>query len=418
MTTKPSELEISTLRHLAHRVAEVASLPVQEKKVDLWKAMNSLNPERPLVALYPERAWKELIPDETLLCGDTLYRTWERSLRRMIFQHEHIHDDRPIHGQILIPWVIDWGSIGVEKETIHVDGDGPEAIRWEPVINTMQDVEELQHRTISIDRKKTYERLDIAESIFDGIVPVRLYGGVPFWSVGVSQLTQLHGLQQTMIDMYEKPDVIHAIMAFLRDDKMQTMDRLEEEEVLSVNHLSPIEYFIGSGHEGYTDELPVEGFDGTARWKDMWGLGEMQEFSGVGPSQFEEFSLQYQLPLLERFGLVNYGCCEPLDQMYEMLMRNIPKLRRVSVTSPYADKQVATDAFGDQIIFAWKPNPTPLALTSVNWDWIEADMKETLQLAKGCCLEMVMKSTETFSSDIARLGKWVDTAYRCIDECA
>jgi predicted nucleic acid-binding protein len=32
---------------------------------------------------------------------------------------------------------------------------------------------------------------------------------------------------------------------------------------------------------------------------------EMQEFSGVGPEQFCEFSLQYQLPLLKRFGRGN-----------------------------------------------------------------------------------------------------------------
>ena len=94
----------------------------------------------------------------------------------------------------------------------------------------------------------------------------------------------------------------------------------------------------------------------------------MQEFSGVGPEQFWEFSLQYQIPMLRRFGLVSFGCCEPLDAIYDMLIAEIPKLRRLSVTSPYASKELAASKLEDRYIFAWKPNPTPLATDHVDWD--------------------------------------------------
>ena len=418
MNTVPKPDEQDILRDLADQVSEIAVLPIQHERIRLWMAMNSLNPERPLAAIYPERAWDELIPESELHCEDPLLRIWELSLRRTIFHHEYIHDDRPLHGRLLIPWVIDWGTIGLETKTVHVRSDGPEAVRWEPPIRSMRDVERLRFRKITIDREETSRRIELAESIFGGILPVTVYGGVPFWSVGLSQLMQLRGLEQTMVDMYEEPEITHAIMSFLRDDRIRVMDILEAEGVLSVNHLSPIEYFIGSGHEGYCNELPVEDFDGRVRWNDMWGLGEMQEFSGVGPAQFDEFSLQYQVPLLERFGLVNYGCCEPLDKMYGMLMKRIPRLRRVSVTSPYADKETAADMLGNRVIYAWKPNPTALAMPEVDWAWVENDMRETIEIASGCCLEIIMKSTETFAHDPSRLRKWVDTAYRCIEEQA
>jgi hypothetical protein len=398
------------LRELAYCVSEIASRPIQQERIGLWKAMNALHPIRPLVAIYPERAWSELVSESELVCEDTLLRTWELSLRQTIFHSEHMDDDRPIHGVLMVPWVIDWGTIGVETKTVHADGPGAEAIRWDPPIKTMKDLEKLRFRTLSIDRNETHRRESVAQELFGDIIPVEIYGGLPFWSVGLSQLIQLRGLEQAMIDMYEQPELLHALMRFLRDDRMRVMDVLEKEQVLSVNDKTKIDYFIGSGHEGYTDELPAVDFSGNVRWKDMWGLGEMQEFSGVGPDQFYEFSLQYQVPLLERFGLTSYGCCEPLDRMYGMLKKALPNLRRVSVTSPYADKKTAADSLGTDTVFAWKPNPTPLAMPAVDWDWVEKDMRETIELARGCCLEIVMKSTETFRGDPARVRHWVKLA--------
>lgn len=413
MTINPNEVKV--LRELSNIVAEIAHLPVQKERIRLWEAMNSMRPIRPLVAVYPERAWNELIPPNQLKCENPLPLQWELDLRRTIFHHEYIHDDRPIHGEILIPWKINWGDIGVESRVIHATGNGPEAVRWDPPISTMADVDKLQFRTITIEKEETRRIAELARKVFNGIIPVTIYGGVPFWSVGLSQLIQLRGLEQAMIDMYEQPGILHAIMSFFRDDRQRVMDVLERENVLSINDKTPIGYFIGSGHEGYTRELPAQGFSGTVRWKDMWGLGEMQEFSGVGPDQFWEFSLQYQLPLLGRFGLVSYGCCEPLDKMYDLLFDNIPHLRRVSVTSPYADKKTAADKLAGKAIFAWKPNPTPLAMPAVDWNWIENDAHETLDIAGSGPLEIVMKSTETFARDPSRLGRWVDLMYKCID---
>ncbi len=401
--------EVYILKKLAEKVAEISARPIQKERINLWKAMNGLKPERPLVVVYPERAWDELVPEKELVCINPQLRWWELTLRRQIFHSEMIDDDRPIHGNILIPWQIDWGNIGVEIEAVHAAGHGNEAIRWEPPIKTEKDLEKLRYRNIYIDREKTYQIESLANEIFDNLLNVQIYGGIPFWSTGLSKLTQLRGLEQSMIDMYENPKILHSIMSFLCKDRMRVMDQLEEENVLSVNNLTPIEYFIGSGHEGYCDELPMDDFKKHARWKDMWGLGEMQEFSGVGPEHFNEFSLQYQLPILNRFGLTSYGCCEPLDKMYQILKKNIPNLRRLSVTSPYADKKTAADNLEDNLIYAWKPNPTPLATSGVDWDWIEKDISETLDIANGCCLEIVMKSTETFNFDVARPGKWVKT---------
>ncbi|MDP7287961.1 MAG: hypothetical protein QGH94_08205, partial [Phycisphaerae bacterium] len=76
-----------------------------------------------------------------------------------------------------------------------------------------------------------------------------------------------------------------------------------------------------------TDELPQADFTGRVRLIDMWGFCESQETVGVSPEMFEEFVFPYQMPILERFGLNCYGCCEPLDNRWHVVKR-FPRLRR------------------------------------------------------------------------------------------
>ena len=41
---------------------------------------------------------------------------------------------------------------------------------------------------------------------------------------------------------------------------------------------------------------------------------------------------------------------------------------------------------------------------------------ETSDVARGCCLEMIMKSTETFNRDPGRVMKWTELAVRLAKE--
>ena len=46
----------------------------------------------------------------------------------------------------------------------------------------------------------------------------------------------------------------------------------------------------------------------------MWGFTESQETVGVSPAMYREFIFPYEKPIMDRFGLNCYGCCEPLHQ--------------------------------------------------------------------------------------------------------
>ncbi len=56
------------LRELARRVAEFAELPIQAERRALWKRHNSLEPLRPMLLVFPEGSWEELLPWSGLRC--------------------------------------------------------------------------------------------------------------------------------------------------------------------------------------------------------------------------------------------------------------------------------------------------------------------------------------------------------------
>ena len=92
----------------------------------------------------------------------------------------------------------------------------------------------------------------------------------------------------------------------------------------------------------------------------MWGFAESQETRRRLPADVRRVHLPLPAPILERFGLNCYGCCEPLDKRWHMVEK-IPRLRRVSV-SAWADWTKMAEMLGDRYIFSLKPSPADLAM--------------------------------------------------------
>lgn len=400
-----SGTERTVLRDLAARVAEAAADPIQVERAQLIKRLNHLQPIRPVVLAFPEGGWPDLVPEASLQCHDELLRQWESHLRGMVFRHEMIRDDYPITADFAVLPVVHTGDFGLHETKQKSEAHG--SYTWDAPVKSPDDLAKLHVQSVEVDHAETARRMDRANDLFGDILRVRRHGML-WWTAGLTQeFVFLRGLEQMMYDMYDHPQFVHDLMGLLRDNMMHRIDTLEAEDVLWLNN-GPNDY-VGSGGLGHTDELPAKDFDGTVRPRDMWVLSESQETVGVGPDQFEEFILPYQKPLMERFGLVCYGCCEPVDKRLDLLLREVPNLRRVSI-SPWCDREVAAEKLGDRHVFSWKPNPSHICSPTPAWKEAEHAIAETLRMARGCCVEMVMKDTHTFSGDPTRIGRWVQMA--------
>ena len=393
------------LRPLASRVAELAARPIETAKRDLWVRHNALEATRPVIFCDPENGWDEIITAADLACAGELARGWEMRLRKEIFWGAEMCDDRVIEPTFNVRHVYtesDWGM----HET-RIGGGHGDAYRWEPPLKSYADLDQLRFPQIAVDETATARALALANDTLGDILPVRLKTSW-WWTLGMTwTLVNLRGLAQIMFDMVDAPDDLHRVMAFLRDGHLAKLDFLEQNGLLSLNNDGT---YVGSGGFGWTRELPQPDFAtaGRVRPLDMWGFGESQETVGVSPAMFAEFIFPYQLPILERFGLNCYGCCEPLDKRWH-IVRKIPRLRRVSV-SAWANLPKMAELLGDRYIFSWKPAPADLALDSFDADAIRAKLREGFRVTRGCRVEAIMKDNNTIRGDPSRVVQWVRIA--------
>ncbi len=401
LTLHPGEGEI--LCRLAGQVAELAARPVEQEKRRLWYDHNALKPTRPLIFCDPENGWNEIIRPEHLECRNPLPRQWELTLRKEIFWGAEMCDDRVIEPFFYLPHVYtesDWGM-----HEVKVGGDHGGAYRWEAPLQDYTGFERLRFPRITIDPQATQRRLELARDVLGDRLAVRLKT-VWWWSLGMTwTLVNLRGLERIMYDMLDHPGDLHRMMAFLRDGHLAKLDSLERHGLLSLNNDGT---YVGSGGFGWTHELPQPDFAGRVRPIDMWGFGESQETVGVSPAMFAEFIFPYQIPILERFGLNCYGCCEPLDSRW-YVVEKIPRLRRVSI-SPWTNLPKMAERLGDRFIFSMKPSPSDLALPSFDEDYLRLKLRQAFRDTRGCRVEAIMKDNNTIGNDPARVVRWVQIA--------
>lgn len=253
--------------------------------------------------------------------------------------------------------------------------------------------------------------MEIANVLLGDLLPPRRTGNF-YWTVGLTwKAVDLVGIQGLMLMMVDDPEHVHQLMAWLRDEHMHYLDYFESNGYLTLNNRS---HYVGSGGVAFTSELPRrEVTEGDVRYGDLWGFAESQETVGISPAMFEEFVLPYQLPLLERFGLNCYGCCEPVHLRWHGVQQ-VPRLRRVSV-SPWCDQEVMAEALGKNYVFSRKPNPS-LVASGFDEALIRNDLGKTLALAGDGVLEIILKDTHTVGGDPTRITRWVQVALQmCMD---
>jgi hypothetical protein len=125
---------------------------------------------------------------------------------------------------------------------------------------------------------------------------------------------------------------------------------------------------------------------------------------------FAEFIFPYQLPILAKFGLNCYGCCEPLDKRWDTI-RQIPNLRRVSV-SPWSNLEEMAEKLGNRYIYSMKPNPAYLAIPRLDEEYVRKSLREALAITAkhNCHVEIIMKDNNTLGHNPRNATRWVEIA--------
>jgi len=402
------------VRRLASRLAAFAVQPQQREKLEAWKSLNALRPQRPMLWIT-EVPWGEFenqvealrLQSETEPC-----RSIERELRHRLFTACSLTCDEVVDGIWWLPLQINGANFGVEiHEQQILQGDSYiQSHHYEPVMKDFDDIAKIRMPDVSYDEAATLARKSFLEELFGGILPVRLHGPRQHFFPAWDDVVRWTGVTEALTDLLARPEFLHALMRRLTDSFLERMTQLEERHLLGEPH--PLNR-VGSGAAGFTDELPQPGSDPAhLRTIDQWGGATAQIFGEVSPAMHAEFALKYEMEVMARCGLNYYGCCEPLHNKMH-LMDSVPRLRKISI-SAWCDVEKAASRAKRRYVFSHKPTPACFAEDQFDAARAEQELRQRLERSGNMPCEIIMKDISTVRGDVRRLIDWCQMAHRLV----
>ena len=404
-----SAADRAILRELGQQVAEIAARPIMAERRILWRKHNDLERTRPLILADPENGWNEIITQDQIRCTNNIAQYWEFYLRKLIYWGNELDDDFTVEAIFDLPHVYSetpWGVAGSAKHaTDRAVTEQGSAYHIDAVLEDYAQISQITRPQLTIDFDKSNQLYTTAHEIFDGVLKVRQHS-VWYWSLGLTdEYAFLRGMENLLYDFYDEPDAVHEVMGILTDGMLAKVDYLESQGLF---HLNNDHTYVGSGGLGWTSQLPADRYKGYTRTQDMWLLLESQITIGVSPEMFAEFIWPYQKRIADRYGLLCYGCCEPMDDRFE-IVKQAKNLRRVSV-SPWANKAKMAEFLGDGYVYSMKPSPTPLAQKTLDEALCRAEIREGLSLTRNNHVEILMKDNHTLGKNPQNLVRWTQIA--------
>jgi len=394
----------NVIRRLVSEYAEAAGSERNRKAVQDWKALNSLNPARPMMTI-DQIPWHEMNIDGELdlFCEDVSLRELEQTMRRALYKWRHMDTDQTLPEYVEVPKVIHNTGFGIEitENTLSIDNDN-EILSHEYIdqLQTEEDLSKLRIPAITYDAEETDYKVALLEKAAGDLFPIRAVGILPYFNAW-DKIAMLRSVTSIYMDFIDRPEFLHAIMSRFLEIELSSLRQMEEQNLL--NPYAQLVHCSGT----HTDELPAEGFDsGHVRSSDCWGFGMAQIFSSCSAEMHEEFEVKYAAEYYKHIGLVYYGCCEPLHNKIH-LVRQLPHVRKISI-SPWADVNIAAENIGKDYVLSKKINPAFLAADNADEAALRAEIRETLNACarNGAPCEFILKDISTVRYKPQNLFRW------------
>ncbi|MBR2907774.1 MAG: hypothetical protein IKC26_07030 [Clostridia bacterium] len=403
-----SEKDKQIVRELAKRYMELVTTEKQERMLSRMRDTNDLRATRPPVIL-DEIPWYQMDIDGelTCLCEDKTARKTEYGFRKRLYYMKHFKADNLFEPFFRIKRAYDSTGMGVDwKASDEKRTDSTNKIvsrEYEDVLEDESALELMHDPVFTLRPDKDAERMEYYTELLGNSIPLRLTGFGFYYNSPWDKITRLRGVEPILMDMYDRPEYLHAIM-----DKFVSASKAEL-DFFEQNLEADIEQISMHCTPGVITRRADSGLKAT------WYRGMAQSFGVVSPSMFEEFEVSHILPLAERFGYTYYGCCEPLDDKIEKIKR-IPNLRKIGC-SPWANVERCAEQIGKDYVLSRKPNPAHVAIET-DPEVIRREIEETVQicLKHGCPYDYVLKDISTVSNRPGNLIVWAKTVSDVLDK--
>lgn len=393
------------LRELAKKQLEYSKLPIMKEREVLWYKHNDLKGEIPMIHFETWTCEKDLLPP--LKCKSEAAKNIELQINREILNYETIGDDRVVPSWFNIGWNIKMVLFDLEIKKDHATDLRGGNLGFHinnPIKDLQEDMHLLKETKYSVDREGTLMWKSFVEEILGDILPVKISMGSLNCSL-TQNVILLMGMETMMFSMIDYPDEFHQLMSRISKDYIDFFKWMEKEDLLLLNNNG-----LAQGTFGFTRDLPKKSkiFNTKITTNDLWGYLDSQETVGVSPEMFDEFFFPYYLQIAKQFGLLSYGCCEPVHAHWEKSLSRLPELRKISI-SPWCNEDYMGEVLkGSNTIYHRKPSPNFLGVgKNLDEDAFREYILKTINAAKGCKLEFSFRDVYNLEGNPGKVRRAV-----------
>ena len=411
MSDTVQKWERERLRELARKQLEYAKSELNQKRIKEWYLHNDLKGERPMVQLEMWTFEQEIIP-QRLKCVTPKARALEAQLYRNFLNRELFDDDRVVPDYFPLSYDAWFRMFDIEVKVENAQLDGHQSLghHFIPCLEDLEDDYEegkIKPSTFGVDLEQTEKKKQFIEEMIGDILPVKIQMDC-LYSVPTQMLVHIMSMEQMMFNMYDYPELFKKMMGQIADDTLAYYRMLEEKKLIL-----PTTTFesVGQGTFAFTNDLPGEEVfrERPFTTKDVWGFMDSQETVGISPQMYEEFIFPCYQKISSQYGLLSYGCCEPVHPIWERCISKLENLRKVSI-SPWCDEAYMGEQLrGSQVIYHRKPSPNYLGVDRIlDEDALREHIRTTLRAAKGCKVEFTQRDVYTIHNDLDKARRYIE----------
>lgn len=400
------------LRETAKKQMDFACQERNKILKEKWYLHNALRGETPMVVLESWGFNDEVITPR-LKCTGEFARKTEFELYQNFVNQELFDDDRVTPDRFEMGYHTEFKLYDLDMHKEFATGREEEdtsgvSMRFLPVIEDLEDdFHKIKPSIFSVDIEGTEQEFQLLTDTFGDILPVKMKMDC-LYSVPTQLIIHLMGMENMMLNLAQYPDLFKKIMDQAADDTLAYYDMLEENHLI----LPTTEYeSVGQGTFAFNHELPdtptVDGRYLTRR--DVWGYMDSQETLSISPKMFEEIIFPCYEKIGSQFGLLSYGCCEPVDRVWDNCISKFKNLRKVSI-SPWCNEEFMGERLrGSSIIYHRKPAATFLGVSGRDLDEeaFRKYIRRSLTAARGCKMEITQRDIYTIDNNVQKARRYI-----------
>ena len=407
-TISASDREI--LREVAKRQLEFANMEENKQKIKNWYLHNALKGEKPMIHLELWTFAQEILP-QRLRCQGEYARQIETALYGNFINQELFGDDKVTPDFYPMGYDTWFTLFDIPVHVAHTtDKDGNQSLghQFQSVLEDLEeDYHKLKETKFGVDTELTMRKKQVIEEAIGDILPVKLQMDC-LYSVPTQMLVHIMSMENMMFAMYDYPELFKEMMDRIANDTLAYYKMLEEKRLIL-----PTTSFesVGQGTWSFTEELP-----GWEEWekrpfttKDVWGFMDSQETVGISPQMYEEFIFPCYKKISETYGMLSYGCCEPVDPIWDNCLSKLSNLRKVSI-SPWCKEEFMGERLkGTKVIYHRKPSPNLIGVDKVlDEDAVRKHIRKSLEAARGCKMEITQRDVYTIHNDVSKAKRYIE----------